>query len=99
MKGRGYDAAGLDLMVQRYKGWYALRRQERRIKRGDRVGVLGRGIAVVKQVDTDNVYVALWNNPVMRIGRKDIVWDDGNMRWEAEPADVLQSASLAEAAI
>ena len=94
-KGCGYHATGLDLLFQRSKRWYAVRRQERRIKRGDRVGVLGRGIAVVEQVDAENVCAVLWNNTVMRIGRKDIVWDEGNMRWEASTSEVFQRASLA----
>ncbi len=82
-KDSGYDAAGLDLLVQRCNGWYARRQQERRIKQGDRVAVLGRGIAVVEQIDGKEVHAVLWNRNVLRIGRKDIVWDEGNMRWEA----------------
>jgi len=94
-KGRGYNVAGLDMIVQRYKGWYAVRRQERQVKRGDRVAVLDRGIAVVEHVDAKQVHAVLWNNTVMRIGRKEIVWDGGNARWEAKLSAVFQRASLA----
>jgi len=44
VKGSGYEAATLDLLVQRCKTWYAVRQQERRIKRGDRVAILGRAL-------------------------------------------------------
>jgi len=44
---------------------------------------LGRGIAVVEQVDERQVHALLWNRSLLRIGRKEIVWDEGNMRWEA----------------
>jgi len=81
--GSGYDSAALDLLVQRCQSWYARRRQERRIKRGDRVAILGRGIAVVQAFNRTDVDVLLWNRTTLRIGRKQIVWDEGNMRWEA----------------
>jgi len=79
----GYDAVGLDLLVQRCNAWYARRGEERRIKPGDRVAVLGHGIAVVEQADHNQVHAALWNRDMVRIGRKQIVWDEQNMRWEA----------------
>ena len=79
----GYEAEGLDLLVQRSKGWYAHRAEQRQIRRGDRVAILGRGIAVVEQVDERQVHALLWNRSLLRIGRKEIVWDEGNMRWEA----------------
>jgi hypothetical protein len=52
--------------------------------RGDRVAVLGRGIAVVEQADETEVHALLSNRSVLRIGRKEIVWDESNMRWEAK---------------
>ncbi|MFZ0290901.1 MAG: hypothetical protein WB616_17340 [Candidatus Sulfotelmatobacter sp.] len=82
VKDSGYEAATLDLLVQRCKTWYAHRQQERRIKRGDRVAILGRGIALVEQVNDKHVHVILWNRNVLKISRKEIVWDEGNMRWE-----------------
>ena len=90
VRGSGYDAAALDLLVQRCKGWYAQHARERRIKRGDRVAILGRGIAVVEQADDKEVHVLLWNRSGLRIGRKDIVWDERNMRWETSRSGVPQ---------
>ena len=84
IRGSGYDAAGLDLLVQRCKSWYARREQDRRIKRGDRVAILGRGIAVVERVDGKEVHAVLWNKSVLRIGRKEITWEEGNGRWETD---------------
>jgi hypothetical protein len=51
VRGSGYNAAGIDMLVQRCKGWYAQRARERRIKRGDRIAIISLGIAVVEQVD------------------------------------------------
>ena len=82
--GAGYEASTLDLLVQRCKIWYARRREERRIKRGDRVAILGRGIAVVEGINRTHVDVLLWNRTTLRIGRREIVWDEGNARWETD---------------
>ena len=79
----GYDAAALDLLVQRCKGWYSRRQEERRIKRGDRVAILGRGIAIVEQVNGRWIQVTLWNKSALRIAREEVAWDDLNVRWEA----------------
>ena len=79
----GYDAVGLDLLVQRCNEWYARRGEERRIKPGDRLAVLGQGIAVVELADRNDVYAVLWNRIRMRIERKEICWDEQNVRWEA----------------
>jgi hypothetical protein len=78
----GYDAVGLDLLIQRSKVWYSRRAEERRIKRGDRIAVLGSGIAVVEHADRNQVLTVLWNRGRLRIGRRDICWDEQNMRWE-----------------
>ena len=88
----GYDAVGLDLLIQRCESWYARRKEERRIKRGDRIAVLGSGIAVVEHADRNHVHALLWNRASVRIGRKQIVWDEQNMRWEAAAvADMSRS--------
>jgi hypothetical protein len=79
----GYDAVGLDLLVQRCNAWYVRRGEERRIKPGDRVAVLGSGIAVVEQADHNQVHAAMWNRDMVRIERRRIRWDEQNMRWEA----------------
>ena len=84
----GYDAAGLDYLIERSKRYYARRRQERTLNKGDRVAILGRGIAVVEQVNDTHVLVLLWNWTALRIRRKGIVWDKLNMRWEASGSGV-----------
>jgi hypothetical protein len=83
VKDSGYEPTALDLLVQRCKSWYAVRQENRRIKRGDRVAILGRGIAVVEHLDPNEIHVLLWNRDSLRIQRTDIVWDDQNTRWEA----------------
>ena len=77
-----YDAAGLDLLVQRSKDWYTRRGEQRRIKPGDRLAVLGHGIAVVEQAHGEEVHAVLWNRDRVRVERKQIIWDEGNNRWE-----------------
>jgi hypothetical protein len=52
--------------------------------KGDRVAVLGRGIAVVEHADDTEVQALLRNRIMLRIRRKDIVWNRENIRWEAE---------------
>jgi hypothetical protein len=52
--------------------------------RGDRVAILGRGIAVVEQADSKWIHAVVWNKCSLRIARKEIVWDDRNMRWETD---------------
>jgi hypothetical protein len=79
----GYDAVGFNVLVQRCNAWYVRRGEERRIKPGDRVAVLGSGIAVVEHADRNHVHALLWNRIRVRIKRGDICWDEQNMRWEA----------------
>jgi hypothetical protein len=45
----GFDAAGLDHTIKTRKEYYVCRQRERTLKKGDRVAVLGRGIAVVER--------------------------------------------------
>jgi preprotein translocase subunit YajC len=84
LRDSGFEAATLDMLVQRCKSWYANRQQERHIKRGDRVAIIGRGIALVEHVNDRHVHVRLWNRNVLRISRKEILWDEGNARWETD---------------
>ena len=81
--GAGFDAAGLDYLIKTRKEYYVRRQWERTLKKGDRVAVLGRGIAVVEQADDKEPLVVL-NRLVLRIARKDIVLNQQNMRWECE---------------
>jgi preprotein translocase subunit YajC len=74
----------LDYLIEVRKEFYGRHWQERTLKRGDRVAVLGRGIAVVEQVDGKEVHVVLGNRLVLRIARKKIVVNEQNNRWECE---------------
>jgi len=62
---------------------YLLRQQqERTLRKGDRVALLGRGIAVVEQADEKEAVVVLGSGEAFMIARKDIVPSQRNLRWE-----------------
>ncbi len=82
--GSGLDTAGLDYLIKTRNEYYVRRQRERTLKKGDRVAVLGRGIAVVEQTNDREALVVLWNSLVLRIARKDIVLNQQNKRWECE---------------
>ena len=82
-KESGIDGAGMAFLMCRGKEWYARHKQHRTIETGDRVAILGCGIGVVEQANDTHVLVLLWNRTLLRISRKEIVWDKPNMRWEA----------------
>jgi preprotein translocase subunit YajC len=82
--GSGFDGAGLDYLIRLRKEHYVRRQRERTLTKGDRVAVLGHGIAVVEQVDGKEVQVVLGNKLVLRIARKEIVVNEQNNRWECE---------------
>jgi len=82
--GSGFDAAGLDYLIKARKEYYVRRQWERTLKKGDRVAILGRGIAVVERAGDKEIQVMLWNRLVLKIARKDIVPNQRNMRWEWE---------------
>ena len=48
------------------------------------MAILGRGIAVVEHADETEVHALLRNRITLRIARREIRRDRGNMRWEAE---------------
>ena len=54
------------------------------MKQGDRVAILGRGIAVVEHADETEVHALLRKRIMLRMQRKDIVWNRQNIRWEAK---------------
>jgi hypothetical protein len=58
--------------------------RDRSFMKGDRVAILGRGIAVVEHADDTEVQALLRNRIIVRMRRKDIAWDRQNMRWEAK---------------
>lgn len=89
----GYSPAGLDCLIGMSKRYYDRRRQERTLKKGDRVAVLGRGIAVVERADERELHAVLWNRSMLRIGRKELVWDRPNMRWETDAMDARETGN------
>jgi hypothetical protein len=48
------------------------------------VALLGQGIAVVERVDDEAAVVVLGDRVSLQIGRKDIVLNQQNMRWECK---------------
>ena len=83
-KDSGYSAAGRDYLISRSTQDHDRSRQERTLKKGDRVAILGRGIAVLEHVDSKWIQAVVWNKTSLRIARKEIVWDERNMRWETD---------------
>jgi len=83
-RGSGFDAAGLDYLIGKRTQYYARRQRDRTLMRGDRVAVLRREIAVVEQADDKQVHALLRNRIMLRMRRDDIVWNQQNVRWEAE---------------
>lgn len=80
----GYDADGLDYIISLRRRHYTQQQQERTLVKGDRVALLGRGIAVVEQAGEKETVVVLWNSVSLQIACKNIVLNKPNMRWECE---------------
>jgi preprotein translocase subunit YajC len=72
----------LDYIINLRQKHYLWQQQERSLKKGDRVALLERGIAVVERVDEKEAVVILGNGLVSKIPRKDIVLSQRNLRWE-----------------
>jgi hypothetical protein len=82
-KESGLDAGGLDFLTDRGKEWYTRCKRERTLQAGDRVAILGEGIAVVEHADGARVLAVLGKRERLRLLRRDIAWSDINSRWEA----------------
>jgi hypothetical protein len=80
----GYDADGLDYIIRLRQQHYLRQQQERTLRKGDRVALLRRGIAVVQQANHEVAVVALGNGVSLQIASKNIVLNKQNMRWECE---------------
>jgi hypothetical protein len=80
--GEGYDSDGLDYVISLRGEHYLRQQEERNLKKGDRVALLGLGIAVVQLVDANSAVLVLGNRMSVQIARKDIVLNKRNMRWE-----------------
>lgn len=96
-KRSGFDPSGLDYLIERSKGYYDRRQRDRTPRKGDRVAVLGRGIAVVEQVEGKWIQAVVWNKCALRIARKYITWDNQNMRWETSPSACVETNGKATA--
>ena len=83
-KGSGFEAAGLDYLIGRRTEYYVRRQRDRTLMKGDRVAVLGRGIAVVEHAEDTEVHALLRNSITLKMRRKDIAWNQRNLRWEAK---------------
>jgi hypothetical protein len=88
--GAGFDSSGLNHLIKTRTEYYIRRQRERTLKKGDRVAVLGRGIVVVEQTNDKEALVVLGTRDVLRIARKEIVWNQQNMRWECEAKNASQ---------
>ena len=80
--GQGYDTDGLDYIISLRGEHYLRQQEERRPKKGDRVALLGRGIAVIEQIDSKEAVVIFGTRHALRIPRQEIVLNQHNRRWE-----------------
>jgi hypothetical protein len=80
--GQGYDSDGLDYIISLRGEHYLRQQEERKPKKGDRVALLGRGIAVIEQIDSKDAVVKLGTRHLLRIPRQKIVINQHNRRWE-----------------
>lgn len=85
----GFDPTGINLIVQGCRVLDERRRQQRRLKRGDRVAVFGHGIAVVEHAGNDKVWAVLGKRTVLTVEREEVVWDERNRRWETAPGAAM----------
>jgi hypothetical protein len=81
--GQGYDRDGLDYNIISLRGKHYLRQQEeRKLKKGDRVALLERGLAVVEEADETEAVVVFGTRHVLRLPRQEIVFNQHNRRRE-----------------
>lgn len=75
-----------DWLIEKRKRWYSYRQQDRTLKAGDHVAVLGIVIGVVASADTNDVHVLMWNKVTLGIPRKRVGWSRQDWRWEGTAA-------------
>ena len=88
--GAGYDMDGLDYIISLRREHYLRQQEERKLKKGDRVALLGQGIAVVERVDEKQAVVVLGNRLVLNFPLNDIFLSQHNLRWECAAKSVQQ---------
>jgi hypothetical protein len=87
----GFDATGVDYLLKTRQECHNRRRQEHTLKKGDRVAVLGQGIAVVEHTDEKEALVVLGKRLALRIALNDIALNQQYMRWECEASKARES--------
>lgn len=85
----GYQADGLEWLLARGRHYYHCRRGERKLKKGDRVAVIGLGIAVVVAADEQRVRAVVGNRSKLCFSCSEIRWNRSNIRWEIPMERVL----------
>lgn len=78
----GYHAEGVDHLLTSRKEIYQRLLDERTLRPGNRIAILGRGIAVVVSTDEKSVIAMFRGRYPVRIPRKDAELNHQNMRWE-----------------
>ena len=94
-RGAGFDATGLDYLIGKRTQYYVRRQRDRTLMRGDRVAILGHGIAVVEQVDGKWIRAVLCNKSSLKIVRVCVRWDAQNVRWETSPHACVETNAKA----
>jgi hypothetical protein len=93
----GYQEEGVEWLINRAKQYYERRRQERRVKAGERVAVIGSGMAIVIAADDRQVKAVLGNGDLLSVNRNRVEWNERNLRWEipsaVTPVDEQQRAA------
>jgi hypothetical protein len=89
----GYQAGGLEWLIDRAQQYYERRRQERRLKPGDRVAVAGWGVAIVIDADSRQVRAVVGNRNPLCVERKRVEWNEHNLRWEIPSAAIRELES------
>jgi len=94
-KHSGWSPTGLDYLIEIGKESYVRSPQDRILKKGDRLAVLGRGTAVVERVNSRWIQAVVLNRCTLMIARKHIRWDGRYMRWETSPHACLETNAKA----
>jgi hypothetical protein len=90
----GFDGAGVDHLLRTRHEYYVRRRRERILKKGDRVAVLGQGIAVVEHTDDQEALVVVGKRLALRIALKDVVLNQQYMRRGCEASNARENNAL-----
>jgi hypothetical protein len=80
-------------VIDRGQQYYERRRQERRLKPGDRVAVAGWGVAIVIDADSRQVRAVVGNRNPLCVERKRVEWNEHNLRWEIPSAAIRELES------